>query len=191
VLEDLSRGPAIRYRVDANQALKLPEARAACRRLAGLGVELIEEPTSPSALETLWPEGEQPRPALALDESLLEIEVSQLGPLIRQTRAEVVILKPMAHGLARACLLAVAARQSGASVVVSHLMGGPVELCTAAALALAINDDALAAGLGQHQGLDAWRPCELPFHAGTSLRQSERLGLSRPDLGGLSSISDP
>jgi hypothetical protein len=76
----------------------------------------------------------------------------------------------MCHGISRTFAFASRAKELGARVVISHLLGGSVELATLAPLALAVNDAELAAGVAPHSGLAPWKPSHLGYHVGSILR---------------------
>ena len=75
-----------RLRLDANRSWSQAEAQRACRELAAIDVEFIEEPcmdmTRPLDTDI----------AIALDESLLGRRPEQLEALVRQTDARVLVL---------------------------------------------------------------------------------------------------
>ena len=63
-------GPSVRLRVDANQAWSLKEAIVLARELAGLGVEMIEQPLPARALRDLTVLREASPIPIVLDESV-------------------------------------------------------------------------------------------------------------------------
>jgi o-succinylbenzoate synthase len=170
-------GADSRLRLDANQSWSETQARRACRELAAIDVEFIEEPCRT-----------YDRPfdadiAIALDESLQGKRAAELEGLVRDTGARVVVLKPMLLGGITHCLeLGRGAAELGLGVVVSHSFDGPVALIAAAALALTLPTTA-AQGLAPHAGLAAWPPVRLPI-VGAALRawDAPGLGIAREDL---------
>jgi o-succinylbenzoate synthase len=159
-------GNAARLRVDANRGWSDAEALVACRELEPLNVEFLEEPCpawiSPhgDGRET---RGFGPRIPLALDESLQGVDIADLAPLVRRSRARVLILKPMLLGGLSHCLeLGRCAAALDLEVIVSHCFDGPVALAAAGALALTL-PARMAHGLAPHAGLDAWQTVPLPI----------------------------
>jgi len=152
-------GAAVSLRLDANGSLTSAEIETAWTTLAGLDIELFEEPGAvPESLLGAFP--------LALDESLQGLNELEVVALLRQSRARSIVLKPMALGGLEHCLrLAERAHELDIGVVVSHCFDGPFAFRAAAALALAI-PVGLAHGLAPHAGLDAWSKSELPVREG-------------------------
>ncbi|MEO0326804.1 MAG: enolase C-terminal domain-like protein, partial [Myxococcota bacterium] len=149
--------PEVALRVDANGTLDPAGAGPLLAALRELGVELLEEPYAPDALA-----GAAPLPVpVALDESLQgPTGPARLVALADAGRVQAMVLKPMAlGGLRRALELA---RLRPLPTVVSHLFDGPVAWAAYAALALALGEERLAAGLAPHAGLDAWPPWPVP-----------------------------
>jgi len=162
-------GDAARLRVDANRGWSDAAARVACRQLEPLNVEFLEEPcaswTNPRAGRETG--GFSSRIPLALDESLCGLDAADLEPLVRRSRARVLILKPMLLGGLTHCLdLGRRAAALELDVVVSHCFDGPVALAAAGALALAL-PLRMAQGLAPHAGLDAWQTVPLPIQDAT------------------------
>ena len=166
-LTELGKVGGLRLRADANRSLRAVDLEHALPRLAGLGLEFLEEPCLPESWAALPSEC----PPLALDESLAGVASAGLPGLVRASRARVVVLKPMLLGGFSECLeLSQAARACGCEVVVTHLFDGPIALRAASVLALSVQSPALAAGVAPHAGLAAW----------PELREASELG---PALG--------
>jgi L-alanine-DL-glutamate epimerase-like enolase superfamily enzyme len=147
-----------RLRLDANATFTPSSAPAVLEQLTEYRPEFVEQPTP-------WPEQLTSAPLpLALDESLQPPRASELLPgWVASAPIEFVVLKPMAlGGIGRCLCLAAVARRLGLGVVVSHLFDGPVACAACCALALAIDQPPLAAGLGHHAGLSAWPPVTVP-----------------------------
>ncbi len=166
-----------RLRLDANQSWTEVQAQSACRALAALHVEFVEEPCRALShpLDTDI--------AIALDESLRGRRPEELEALVRTTGAGVVILKPMLLGGITRCLdWGREASALGLGVVVSHSCDGPVALIAAAALALTL-PTAYAQGLAPHAGLAIWPTVALPI-VGATLRawDGPGLGIARGDM---------
>ncbi len=176
---DLGRtlGTNAALRLDANQSWTEVQAQTACRALAALRVEFVEEPCRGLShpLDTDI--------AIALDESLRGRRPDELEALVRTTGAGIVVLKPMLLGGITRCLdWGREASALGLGVVVSHSFDGPVALIAAAALALAL-PTAYAQGLAPHAGLAVWPSVPLPI-VGATLQAWDRpgLGITRADL---------
>ena len=167
-----------RLRLDANQSWTEADAQYACRELAAMDVEFIEEPCRNLSrpLETDI--------AIALDESLCGRHPDELEGLVRCTGARVVILKPMLLGGLTHCLeLGGRAAALGLGVVVSHSFDGPVALIAAGALALTL-PTTFAQGLAPHAGLASWPRVPLPIVAAAFQAWTRPgLGIAREDLG--------
>jgi L-alanine-DL-glutamate epimerase-like enolase superfamily enzyme len=160
-----------RLRLDANQSWSTVQAQYACRALACMDVEFIEEPCRNlrRPLDTDI--------AIALDESLRGRRLEAIEGLVRETGARVVVLKPMVLGGLTHCLeLGRRAAALGVGVVVSHCFDGPVALIAAGVLALTL-PTSCAQGLAPHAGLAAWPPVRLPID-GAALRAWVQPGLA-------------
>lgn len=139
-------------RFDANGSLG-PDAARVLERLADLGAEFIEEPVPYERLAALHP---SPVP-IALDESLQGPHgVARLDEALREGWAQVLVVKPMALGPAKARALCEIAGQHGAPIVVSHLFGGPLAYAASARFAFRFATPGYAQGLGRHSALDAY-----------------------------------
>lgn len=149
----------VRLRLDANQAWSRAEAAAVIAALAGLPIDLLEEPLrrpTPAALAAL--QAVAPFP-LALDESL------EPGGLPDPVPVRRLVLKPARLGGLRPTLaLAAAARRAGLEVVVTTLVELAVGVAATAALAAAL--DPLAHGLATSCWLAEDVAAPLPIHRG-------------------------
>jgi len=148
---------ASRLRLDANGAWSLEEAPGALRRLAGLRVELVEQPTPVGLLRALGPCAVP----WAIDESL-DDPGDTAASLRRGSGCVAAVVKPAVHGLLGALAFAERARRVGRGAVVTHFFDGPVGTAAACELALAVGETRFAAGLARHPGLDAWPPALVP-----------------------------
>lgn len=168
-------GPRAGLRLDANRSLPSREGHALLARLARFAPEHVEEPFDADALRAM----PAPLPVrIALDESLQGPGgETLLRRAIESHRCEVAVLKPAALGGALACMrLASVARGSGADVVVSHLLDGPIAFAAAAELALALGG-ARAAGLAPHAGVAAWHGAHVAALGAIELVPHDRPGL--------------
>jgi o-succinylbenzoate synthase len=166
-------GTEIRLRLDANAAIADTDVLSYLGALRELEPEFVEEPTAD--LRRL---AKAPLP-LALDETLISPDAKhRLDALVRLAPICAIVLKPMSHGgIARCLTLAAQARRLGLSVIVSHLLDGPVALAACAALALCINSPDTACGLDRHLGLTAWPPVALPCLSASHVLPSPLPGL--------------
>lgn len=139
-------------RLDANGAWSPEDARRNLAALAGLGIELVEQPVAGDALFDLTGSAV----LLAADEAL---RLPGALDRLRATRAcAAVVLKPMVLGGLVPCLrLGRRAREAGLGVVVTHLFDGPVALAAACELALALATP-VPCGLAPHPALAAFGP---------------------------------
>ena len=156
-------GPGVALRLDANGCLGGPGLAGRLSALAALSPEFLEEPAAPREVLALdeWPI------ALALDESLHGGDAARcVETCVGRGPYRFVVLKPMLlGGVLRSRKLAKLARGLGARAVVSHAFDGPIGWSAAAALAFAVHDDGIAAGLGPHGGLAVWPTVALPGFA--------------------------
>ncbi len=142
-------GDGVRLRFDANGELTREEGLTLLRGLARLHPEFVEEP-GPLAL---LPEAAALVP-VALDESLALSPETDVRACLTSGLVKTMVVKPMALGLAASLQWVRVAERHGASVVVSHLLGGPDEMDLAEALACAVGNEA-SHGLGHHAVLAA------------------------------------
>lgn len=173
-------GPNIALRLDANQRLDPGDAFQQLSALAAIRPEFVEEPLPLDALLRM-PKALVP---VALDESLQGADADlRIASALERGFAEVLVLKPMALGGSLRCLrLVELARRRGATVVVSHLLDGPVGRAAAGELALAVGGHR-AAGLADHAGLTAWPEVVAPSFEDTRLQSHVLPGLGLPLLG--------
>jgi o-succinylbenzoate synthase len=175
-----ARFPEVTWRLDANGAWTLDEARRRLDALAGLGVAYVEQPCEGAEVFSL---GERAVP-WAADEALID-------PIARRRFLEdedarrgcaAAVLKPMALGWLAARETALAAGALGLGAVVTHLLDGPVALAAACELARSL-PGAWACGLDRHAGLDAWPRMEVPQVEGAWVGRAERAGLGLEVVG--------
>lgn len=146
-----ARWPEVTWRLDANGAWTLDEARRRLDALDGLGVAYVEQPCA-----EVFALGERAVP-WAADEALLDAgaRARLLGDADARRGCAAVVVKPTALGWRAARETARAAGALGLGVVVTHLLDGPVALAAACELARSL-PSAWACGLDRHAGLDAW-----------------------------------
>ena len=106
---------------------------------------MVEEPCALGELASLSATGVP----LALDESLLELDVRRVTPQgLRGRGVSALVLKPSSLGGIAACVAwAKRARASGAAVILSHAFEGPLGLAASATLALCVGSTDRAHGL--------------------------------------------
>lgn len=166
---ELAKAQTRPVRFDANGSLG-PNAAQVLTRLADLDAEFIEEPVPYEQLEALHP---SPVP-IALDESLHGPDgVARLHEALRAGWAEVLVVKPMALGPAKARALCEIAGEYGAPIIVSHLFGGPLAYAASARFAFAFATPGYAQGLGRHSALNAYAEYSTPLAANGMLKPWE------------------
>jgi len=147
-------GPDVALRLDLNGSLDAPAAREALVTYARHGVELCEEPAAGAELRKL---GAEATPWLT-DESALGDDAFEA--FLSHPSCAGFVLKPTCTGgLLPALRRARRALASGKRAIVSHAFEGPVALAAAAALALALGED--AHGVDTHPALVAFPAAEL------------------------------
>lgn len=147
-------GTRVHIRLDANRAWSQDRALRFLARLKDVSLEFVEDPTQ-NVSE--WAALLQAHPSfqLAIDEPLALTEPDE--SLLEESRAQVLVLKPMALGGFSVCLRwAAVAVSKGRSVCVSHLFDGPLALDACAQLAFAIQSPGIAPGLGDHAALKSY-----------------------------------
>ncbi len=175
VLAELrARWPAVTWRLDANGAWTVDEARRRLDALAGLNVAYVEQPCAGDGVFAL---GEHAVP-WAADEVLVDDVMRSrfLADVDARRGCTAVVLKPMALGWLRARETALAAGALGLGVVVTHLLDGPVALAAACELARSL-PSAWACGLDRHAGLDAWPAVDVAQAAGVAVMRATGPGL--------------
>ena len=180
VLTELrARFPAVTWRLDANGAWTLDEARRRLDALAGLGVEYVEQPCAGAEVFAL---GERAVPWGA-DEALLDAtdRARFLADADARRGCAAAVLKPMALGWITARETALAAGALGLGVVVTHLLDGPVALAAACELARSV-PGAWASGLDRHAGLEAWPDAAVPQAQGPRVGRATGAGLGMEAL---------
>lgn len=159
-------------RLDANGAWSPEEARRNLAALAGLGVELVEQPVAGDALFDLTGS-----PVLLAADEAMRLP-GAVGRLRASRACAAVVLKPMVlGGLVRCLRLGRSAREARLGVIVTHSFDGPVALAAACELALALATP-LPCGLAPHPALAAYGPA-LP----AALRPDRIAPHARPGLG--------
>lgn len=142
--------PGVPLRLDANRAWRHDDAVAKIAELAAIArIAFVEEPCA-DAVSLVHEPLAAP---IALDESLLELELADL-PLASPNLAALV-LKPTLLGPARCRELARHARAHGKAAIVTHALEGPVGYAACVALARELGGDA-PHGLAPHPALAGW-----------------------------------
>ena len=154
-------GDAMALRLDANRAWRLEEAEEFARATADLGFEYVEEPLADPALLPLL--ARRSGLPVALDESLSELEPEELE---EHGYARAVVLKPtLLGGITRTLRFARVASRLGARSVLSSAYETGVGTSALVALAAAVGDEEVPAGLDTYRRLaeDVLEPrLELP-----------------------------
>ncbi|MDP2830290.1 MAG: o-succinylbenzoate synthase [Sulfuricellaceae bacterium] len=141
--------PGAQLRLDANRAWDDRQARYVVDGLAGLPVEMLEEPLSAPSVEKIQALQASTKIPLALDESLPELGVER----ILASRAVLrLVLKPMVWGGLRGLLdIDQAARAAGLSCVVTTTVDSAVGVRAALHAAAALNN-----GLSHGLATSSW-----------------------------------
>ena len=163
--------PSVALRLDGNQRVSLSALRKHGATLESLGLELIEEPVTPSdwlaALSLPLP--------FALDETLRDPDLTER--LLDTGKIRAVVIKPMVIGGLRAAFAAAEHAASHAvPYLVSHSFDGPIGRAVTAELALALQTE-LAAGLGSHPALALWPPHRIAAIEGREIVPHDEPGL--------------
>jgi O-succinylbenzoate synthase len=144
-------GDAVALRLDANRAWSFDDAVEFFRATSGLDYEYIEEPLAePAELSRL---AEEHRVQVALDESLVGMEVEGLG---EHRYARAVVLKPtLLGGVSRTMRLGREAGRLGIVPVVSSAYETGVGTVALISLAVSIGGGNIPAGLDTYRRLEA------------------------------------
>lgn len=173
-----ARHPSLALRLDANRSLSPDQLIDATDRLVAAQVEFFEEPVATRDLERAL----RLSIPIAIDESLQQLDRTDLQQLLEFDALQVLVLKPtVLGGLGRCRELARSAADHGRRVAVSHALEGPVAHAAAAELALSLTTSA-APGLGAHAGLSCWPPVHGAAFDGASVRTHPQAGLGLPKL---------
>jgi o-succinylbenzoate synthase len=151
MLVALALPPGLRLRLDANRAWSWDEACLFLDSVADLPIESLEEPLREPTLADLARLQGKTDIDLALDESL-----PGLGPqkVLDQRPVRRLVLKPAGLGGVRAChALALRAKASGMTCVVTTALDSAVGVAAAAHLAAAVDSGHLAHGLSTAEWL--------------------------------------
>lgn len=142
-------GEGVSLRLDANRAWSLAEARAFIRSVEGLRIEYIEEPLAdPAGLGEFAQESSIP---VALDESLVGMEPESL---VEHRYTGAVVIKPsLLGGISRVMRLAERAVSLGMRPVISSAYETGVGTSALLALAAAVGDEEIPAGLDTYRRL--------------------------------------
>jgi L-alanine-DL-glutamate epimerase-like enolase superfamily enzyme len=117
-------GPELAIRIDANGAWSAPQATAALRALAPVGIELCEEPVSgPEGIRTVWTESEV---AIAIDET-----AAAPGALEERCCDAVCLKIARCGGITGVLAQAARARAAGYYVYLASTFDGPLGISAA------------------------------------------------------------
>ncbi len=139
-------GPAIRLRLDANEAWTTELAIAAIRATEPFQLEWIEQPVPAADIAGLARVRRGVGTPIAADESVADVEAVQA--LLTAEAADVLVLKPMLAGGPLATLrLAELARAAGVGVVVTSMLETGVGIAAALHVAAGLPAPIMACGL--------------------------------------------
>jgi O-succinylbenzoate synthase len=146
--------PTTRLRIDANRSWPRAEAEAWLAKLEHLPIDYVEEPCI-DAHELL---SHRLPCRLALDESLVDLDPSELARAVSSPALAALILKPtLLGGFARCAALAALAHGHGVAPIVTHTLEGPIGFAACIELARMIGAD-VPVGLAPHSALEHFRP---------------------------------
>ncbi len=150
VLRIAAAVPGVRLRVDANRSWPRADTERWLGLLAALPIEYVEEPCM-GANELL---AHHLPCKLALDESLIGLDPSELARALVSPSLAALILKPtLLGGFARCHELAMLAHEHGVAPIVTHTLEGPIGTAACAELARSI-DAEVPVGLAPHPALE-------------------------------------
>ena len=150
VLRIAAAVPSVRLRVDANRTWPRADTERWLGLLAALPIENVEEPCM-GANELL---AHHLPCRIALDESLIGLDPSELARAIVSPSLAALILKPtLLGGFARCHELAILAHEHGVAPIVTHTLEGPIGTAACAELARSIDAD-VPVGLAPHPALE-------------------------------------
>ncbi|MDD2884652.1 MAG: enolase C-terminal domain-like protein [Dechloromonas sp.] len=140
-LDDLARhlAPGQRFRLDANGAWSIAEARRFIAGSKGLPIDGLEEPLATPTQAKLAELQAEAAFALAIDESIDLLDAH----FFAQRAVDRVILKPARHGLLASLALAWQSRAAGCEVIVTSALESACGLLAAAHLAAAVAPQAV------------------------------------------------
>lgn len=151
---DLARVAAVRsaigdgpkLRLDANGGWQVDRAIAAVERLAGFGIELLEQPVAADDIAGLARVREASQVAIAADEAVRDPAAA--ARILATHAADVLVLKPAALGGLRAAhRIAREAERAGVAVFVTSFLDSSLGIAAALQLAAALPPSPHAAGL--------------------------------------------
>jgi L-Ala-D/L-Glu epimerase len=139
-------GPAIRLRLDANEAWTAEAAVTVIRAIEPSQPEWIEQPVPAADIEGLARVRRAVGTPIAADESVAGVEAVRV--LLAAEAADVLVLKPMlASGPLATLRLAALARAAGVGVVVTSMLETGIGIAAALHVAAALPEPILACGL--------------------------------------------
>jgi len=139
-------GPAIRVRVDANQAWSEREAIRALAALCIYDIEFCEQPVPAEAIEVLARVRAATDVRIAADEAVRDLATARR--ILASGAADILIVKPMAlGGLHAASAVAAYAEEFGAALVVTSLLESDIGRAGALHLAASLGTNRLAHGV--------------------------------------------
>jgi len=158
-------GPAVRLRVDANQAWSEGEAIQALAALRPFDIEYCEQPVAAEDIEALARVRAAAGVRIAADEAVRDLASARR--IVAARAADILIVKPMALGGLRAAR-AVAAYgvESGAAVVVTSLLESDIGRTGALHLAASLGSNRFAHGVAPPGWTLDGRRRETSYHAG-------------------------
>ena len=158
-------GIGISLRLDANRSLAPDAFDDNASAWKDLGIDFLEEPFGVPNVRVELP--------TAWDESLRDQTATELANTPTGTIPAALVIKPMVlGGITASVAYARAARAIRAEPIVSHCLGGPVDMAACCELACALQTQGVPAGLDHHDALETWLPLRLSPSAGTVWQHS-------------------
>jgi L-alanine-DL-glutamate epimerase-like enolase superfamily enzyme len=132
-------GDAVALRLDVNGTWSPADAAERLRVLAGVGLQYVEQPLSPSALASAATLRDRTGTPLAADEAVASVEAARA--ILDAGAADVLVVKPArVGGPAAVGAIAALAAQRGVPIVISSLFETGVGLAAALACAATLPD---------------------------------------------------
>jgi o-succinylbenzoate synthase len=139
-------GPAVRIRIDANQAWSEGEAITALAALRPYDIEYCEQPVRADAIEALARVRAATDVRIAADEAVRDLATARR--ILAAGAADILIVKPMAlGGLHAARAVTAYAKEFGAAVVVTSLLESDIGRTGALHLAASLGSNRFAHGV--------------------------------------------
>jgi len=146
-------GPAVKIRVDANEAWNPDRAIESLRAMAGFDLEYAEQPVAAEDLEGMARVRKESGVRIAADESVRDIKSAEM--IHYRSAADILIVKPMALGGLRAARsVQNVASDGGLAIVVTTLLESAVGRAAALHFAASLGETPYAHGVATGGALE-------------------------------------